>query len=153
MPNSSVMCGNYCFKPQTLVWKSFKKGFDETVFLNGPTPASLSFFNQMAKFSSNQFEICPSSIQRRDSNLRPPEHESHPLTTRQGLQPYWKKLCCRLQCWCIKQIFGHSFKLGDYILNWKVFAKKLFNLANLFSEMSQLWRQRNISIDCWNMFV
>ena len=31
----------------------------------------------------------PSSIRRRDSNPRPLEHESSPITTRPGLPPYW----------------------------------------------------------------
>ena len=38
-------------------------------------------------FTINQCEKCPSSIRRRDSNPRPFEHESSPITTRPGLPP------------------------------------------------------------------
>ena len=60
------------------------------VFLNGPSPASFSFifglFNKqyITIFTANQCEKSQSSIQRRDSNPRPLEHESSPITTRQG---------------------------------------------------------------------
>ena len=60
------------------------------VFLNGPSPASFSFifglFNKqyITIFTANQCEKSQSSIRRRDSNPRPLEHESSPITTRQG---------------------------------------------------------------------
>ena len=40
-------------------------------------------------FTTNQCEkmSCPSSIRRRDSNPRPLDHESPPITTRSGLPP------------------------------------------------------------------
>ena len=37
-------------------------------------------------FTTNKREKCPSSIRCRDSNSRPLEHESSPITTRPGLQ-------------------------------------------------------------------
>ena len=49
------------------------------------------FSNKQYKtiFTTNQCEkmSCPSSIWRRDSNLRPSERESPPITTRPGLPP------------------------------------------------------------------
>ena len=57
-------------------------------FLNGPTPASfysfLSVQTHITVFATNKCEKCPSSIQCRDSILRPLEHESPPITTRPG---------------------------------------------------------------------
>ena len=38
-------------------------------------------------FTTNKCEKCPSSIWCRDSNSRPLEHESPPITTRPGLTP------------------------------------------------------------------
>ena len=39
-------------------------------------------------FTANKCEKCPSRIWCRDSNLRPLEHESPPITTRPGLPPF-----------------------------------------------------------------
>ena len=61
---------------------------------NGPIPASFSFIFGLFKqtiqfFTTNQCEkmSCPSSIRHRDSNPRPSERESPPITTRPGLPP------------------------------------------------------------------
>ena len=71
---------------------------------NGPIQASFSFifgiFKQTIQFfTTNQCEkmSCPSSIRHWDSNPRPSERESPPITTRPGLPPYlWLvKLRCR----------------------------------------------------------
>ena len=60
-------------------------------FFNGPFPASFrlfsSFQTNITIFTTNEFEKCPSSIQRWDSNPQPLEHESPPITTRLGLPP------------------------------------------------------------------
>ena len=63
-------------------------------FLNGPTPFSFFVYFQSFQtnintiFTTNQCEKCPSSIQYWDSNPRPLEHESSPITTRPGLRPW-----------------------------------------------------------------
>ena len=62
-------------------------------FLNGPTPASLSF--NFALFMQTSLQILqqingkksPSSIRCRGLNPQPLEHESPPRTTRQGSYP------------------------------------------------------------------
>ena len=45
--------------------------------------------NMVTIFTTYQYEkmSCPSSIQHRDSNQRPSEHEPPPITTRPGLPP------------------------------------------------------------------
>ena len=60
---------------------------------NGPTPTSFLFIFGLFKqtlqiFTTNICEKCPSSIRCRDSNPRPLERESPPITTRPGLPPY-----------------------------------------------------------------
>ena len=63
------------------------------VFLNGPSPASFSFIFGLFQTNINtilqQINVkkCPSSIRCRDSNPRPLECESPPITTRPGLPP------------------------------------------------------------------
>ena len=60
---------------------------------NGPTPASFSFVFGLFKQTLLQFlqkiyvKKCPSSIRYQDSNPRPSECESLPITTRPGLTP------------------------------------------------------------------
>ena len=61
---------------------------------NGPSPTSFwftfsVFFKQtsMNFFTTNWCEKCPSSILCRDSNPRPSEHESPPISTRPGFKP------------------------------------------------------------------
>ena len=62
-------------------------------FNNGPTPASfIGYFlpfqaNIISIFITNICEKCPSSIWCRDSNPRPLERESTPVTTKPGLPP------------------------------------------------------------------
>ena len=46
-----------------------------------------TFQTHIKIFTTNKCEKCPSSIQSRDSNLRPLEHESPPITTRPELLP------------------------------------------------------------------
>ena len=72
---------------------------------NGPSPASFSFIFGLFKqtiqiFTTNQCEkmSCPSSIRRRDSNPRPLERESPPITTRPGLPPEKLKLLGQWLC-------------------------------------------------------
>ena len=55
-------------------------------FLNGPTPASFSFIFVLPNthyifYNKQDVKKCPSSIQCRDLNSRPLEHESPPITT------------------------------------------------------------------------
>ena len=65
------------------------------VFTNGPSPASFSFIFDLFQtnintiFTTNQCEkiSSPSSIRSQDSNPRPLERESPPITTRPGLPP------------------------------------------------------------------
>ena len=54
-------------------------------FLNGPTPASISF---ILDFSNKYCEkmSSPSSIWRQDSTSQPLNHELSPITTRPGLR-------------------------------------------------------------------
>ena len=54
------------------------------VFKNGPSPA---FSNIQYNFTANIGEKCQSSIQYWESNPRPSEHESPPITTSPGLPP------------------------------------------------------------------
>ena len=60
---------------------------------NGTSPASFSFIfglfqgNIDANFTTNQCEKSSPSIRSRDSNPRPSDSESHPITTRPGLPP------------------------------------------------------------------
>ena len=62
-------------------------------FKKGPIPASFIYFRSFQAnstiFTTNQCEnmSCPSSIRCRDSNPRPLERESPPITTRPGLPP------------------------------------------------------------------
>ena len=63
------------------------------IFLkNGPTPASFSFIFVFSNTHYNLFiqqmnvKKCPSSLRCQDSNSRPLEHESPPITTRPGLK-------------------------------------------------------------------
>ena len=53
----------------------------------------LSFQTNNTIFTANQCEKCPSSIQRRDSNPQPFEHETSPITTRPGLPPNLHIVC------------------------------------------------------------
>ena len=68
----------------------------EKLFLKiGPTPASFLFifglFKQTIQFLQQiNVKKCPSSIRRWDSNPRPLERESTPITTRPGLPPFEK---------------------------------------------------------------
>ena len=60
------------------------------IFLNGPSQASFSFIVGLSIFTRNACEkmSCPSSIRCWDSNPRPLNHESSPITTRPGLPPW-----------------------------------------------------------------
>ena len=49
--------------------------------------------NIITIFTTNICEKCPSSIRCRDSNPRPSERESLPITTRPGLPPIRKIVC------------------------------------------------------------
>ena len=73
---------------------SFKSSHSalQFVFLNVPSQASFSFFHlfkQTLQFVQPIYVkmVCPSSIRRQDSNPRPLEHESPPITTWPGLPP------------------------------------------------------------------
>ena len=54
-----------------------------------------SFQTNITIFTTNICEKCPSSIWCRDSNPRPLEHKSLPITTRPGLPPLIKGRACR----------------------------------------------------------
>ena len=60
-------------------------------FLNGPSPAYFLFIfvfsNNHYNFTTTKCEKCPYGSRCRDSNPRPSEHESPPVTTRPGLPP------------------------------------------------------------------
>ena len=59
-------------------------------------PSLFSFifvFSNTLGTSNRYVKNCPSSILCRDSNSRPLEHESPPITTRPGLPPYDLFLC------------------------------------------------------------
>ena len=69
------------------------------LFLNWPSPASFSFIfclfqTNMKIFTTNIYEKYPFSIQGWDSNPRPSDHESHPVTTRPG------QFCLCEHSWC-----------------------------------------------------
>ena len=112
------------------------------VFLNGPTLASFSFIFVFKKhitiLTTNKCKKCPSSIWCRDSNSRPLEHESAPITTRPGFPPKndfmffgngWHKTCVK-----ILQI---HFNFDWLHLDWKGFVvvwRHLQLLWNYFSK-------------------
>ena len=70
-------------------WPAFSKCF----FLNWANSGLFFvlfsvFFKQTLQFLQQiNVKKCPSSLRRRDSNPRPFEHESSPITTRPGLPP------------------------------------------------------------------
>ena len=70
------------------------------VFLIGTTPAFFSFFRSFQTnntiLTANMREKCPSSIWCWDSNPRPLECKSLPITTRPGLPPHNGMLIPRL---------------------------------------------------------
>ena len=71
-------------------------------FKIGPTPASFLFifglFKQTIQFLQQiNVKKCPSSIRRWDSNPRPLERESTPITTRPGLPPLLLR-CLMMRC-------------------------------------------------------
>ena len=55
----------------------------------------LVFSTNITAFTTNKCEKCPSSIWRRESNPRPLECESLPITTRPGLPPPLNSTCLR----------------------------------------------------------
>ena len=57
---------------------------------NGPTPASFS--TSITIHTTNKCEKCPSSIQRRDSNSQPSDHESPHLNPPKLLTQCYLKL-------------------------------------------------------------
>ena len=99
-------------------------------FLNGPTPASFIVYfrsfqtNIITIFTTNYMKKCPFSIWRRDSNPRPLEHESQPITTRPGLPPevvfffHLESLFILFGGFQIFMVF-----IGCEIESWKLFAK------------------------------
>ena len=59
----------------------------------------LSYQTHITIFTVNKCEKCPSSIRCWDSNSRPLEHESPPITTTPGLPPNWYFICN----WIVKE--------------------------------------------------
>ena len=55
--------------------------------------------NIITNFTTNICEKCSSSIQCWDSNPRPSEHESPPITTRPGLPPWLTIVCGDVNPW------------------------------------------------------
>ena len=90
-------------------------------FLNGPTPASFIVYFGLFKQTSLQLlqqiyvKICPSSIWCQDSNPRPLEHESPPMTTRPKLPPNEVIVRSGSQIYAIRTVFGTvvTFHIGD----------------------------------------
>ena len=79
-------------------------------------------------FTTNICEKCPSSIRCRDSNPRPSERESLPITTRPGLPPYNSFFILEFEkLWTDKDWFKH-FKILNLLLNpWSILkVKRLF---------------------------
>ena len=86
------------------IWRRIRAVFQDQVklktklFLNGASPAAFSFIFNLFQTNINailqQINVkkCPSSIRRRDSNPRPSEHESTPITSTPGLPPIKTKL-------------------------------------------------------------
>ena len=71
------------FKSCLLIRLEFLKVFLQTLVFNGPSPASFSFFQtNITILQQINVKKCPPSIRCWDSNPRPPEHESPPITTR-----------------------------------------------------------------------
>ena len=110
---------------------------DRKFFLkNGPTSASFSFifglFKQTIEFLQQiNVKKCIQYMTHRDSNPRPLEHESSPLTTTPVLPPLWPEGCSSNNCRCIQ--VGATFHgrrengfwtiktftyLLTYVLNW-----------------------------------
>ena len=88
------------------------KGAFYIYFFNGPSPASfsvyfLSFQANITIFTTSICGKCPSSIWCWDSNPRPSEHESTPLTNRPGLPPFniylWQSIPIKLAWDCLKE--------------------------------------------------
>ena len=89
-------------------------------FKNGPSPASFSFIFGLFQTNINtilqQINVkkCPSSMRHWDSNPRPSERESPPITTRPGLPALQYKVKIeqyRQENWCISYFlnkFGPS---------------------------------------------
>ena len=84
---------------------------------NGPSPGSFLFIfvfstNKHYNFTTDLCEKCPSSIQYWDLNPQPSAGQSHPITTRPGLQ-FLKILFHKsstatkiLSCCCIQKAFS-----------------------------------------------
>ena len=74
-----------------MFFKFIEPWINHTFLKNVPTSVSFhlfsSFHTHISNFTTNKCEKCPSSIWCRDSNSRPFEHESPPITTRAGLPP------------------------------------------------------------------
>ena len=75
-------------------------------FFYGPSPVSFSFIFGLFQTNNttNQCEKCPSSIPCWDSNSRPSQCESLPITTRPGFRPFISDLLieyylCNVNCW------------------------------------------------------
>ena len=90
--------------------------------LNQPRPLFHLFSCFQSIFTTNIYEKCPSSIQCRDSNSRPLEHESPPVTTRPELLPSFNYL--------YHHIFRGPFDSISYNLR---FSKILFLFKCSFS--------------------
>ena len=103
-----------CSKQATeLAWENF------SFFKKGPTLASFMVYfrsfqtNIITEITTNICEKYPSSLQCRDSNPRPSEHESPPITTRPGHLFI-----------CLCSAFSNNFTAKN-VKNWVVVVAQL----------------------------
>ena len=97
--------------------------FNQSFFKYGPTRPLFRLFSffqtNITFFITNKCEKCPSRKQHYDSNLRPLEHESPPITTKPGLPP----------------IFNQSFALLSLL-------EKILALFALFQPITSLFSSK-----------
>ena len=93
-------------------------------FLNGPSLASFSFIIGLFQTNINTIlqqinvEKCPSSIRHWDSNPRPSESKSPPITTRPGLLPWHQHSYFDPHQWntLLSAHWKINFRNGAYVL-------------------------------------
>ena len=110
---NSVICLKRTKINEKEVWDVpfFKKYQANYVFFeNGPSPPSFLFIfvfsNKHYNFTTNKCEKCSSSIRHWDSNPRPLEHESPPITIRPGLPPQTGHFLITYVLHCIQMLLA-----------------------------------------------
>ena len=87
----------------------------------------LPFQTNITIFTANKCEKCPSSIWCQDSNSRPLEHESPPITTRPGL--------------CFIQLNGkYAVSLPTYLPTYLPTWREVFYSTKTFINCGELGR-------------